>query len=143
MALYLVRDFMTTSVTTLSDDAKLLDAVLLLRRTGKRHLPILTGQEKIVGILSDRDLRLLTPSALAPVSLEEQNRIFQETPITAAMTKNPVCVLPDATVEQAIRLMQTKKIQCVLVEEKGKLCGIFTATDVMNVAQKLLREQKV
>lgn len=142
MAPYLVRDFMTTSVTTLRDDAMLLDAALLLRRTGKRHLPILAEQEKIVGILSDRDLRLLTPSVLTPVSPEEQNRIFHETPITAAMTKNPVCVLPDATVEQAIRLMQAKKIQCVLVEEKGKLCGIFTATDVMNVAQKLLGGMK-
>jgi acetoin utilization protein AcuB len=140
MTPYLVRDFMTTSVTTLPDDAKLLDAVLLLRRTGKRHLPILTAEEKVAGILSDRDLRLLTPSALAPVSLEEQNRIFSETPITSAMTKNPICVLPDSTVAQAIGLMQAKKIQCVLVEEKGKLCGIFTVTDVMNVAHKLLAE---
>lgn len=141
MSLYLVRDFMTTSVTTLSDDAKLLDAALLLRRTGKRHLPILSEEGRIVGILSDRDLRLLTPSVLAPLPLEEQNRIFQETPITAAMTRNPVCVLPDATVGQAIELMQAKKIQCVLVEDKGKLCGIFTVTDVMNVAQKLLTQK--
>lgn len=62
----LVRDFMTTSVTTLTDDAKLLDAILLLRRTGKRHLPILTAEEKIVGILSDRDLRLLNSLSIGP-----------------------------------------------------------------------------
>lgn len=131
---------MSTSVTTLTEDAKLLDAAMLLRRTGKRHLPVLNSEGKIVGIISDRDMRLLTPSALTPVSLEEQNKIFSETPLTSAMTRDPQCVLPDSEVGHAIERMQSHKIQCVLVEEKGKLCGIFTATDVMKLARKLLLE---
>jgi len=85
---------------------------------------------------------LLTPSALTPVSLEEQNRIFSETPITSAMTRNPITVLPDALVSYAIEQMLSNRIQCVLVEEKGKLCGIFTVGDAMKTAQRLLMERE-
>jgi CBS domain-containing protein len=138
----LVRDFMSTAVTTITDDAHLLDAALLLRRTGKRQLPVVNSAGCTVGILTDGDLRLLTPSALAPISTEEQNRVFRETPITAAMTKSPVSVLPDNTVSHAIELMQERRIQCVVVEEKGKLCGIFTVSDVLECAKQLLRERE-
>jgi acetoin utilization protein AcuB len=138
----LVRDFMSTAVTTITDDAHLLDAALLLRRTGKRQLPVVNSTGRTVGILTDGDLRLLTPSALTPVSAEEQNRIFRETPITAAMTKNPVSVLPDDTVSHAIELMQDRRIQYVVVEEKSKLCGIFTVSDVLQCAKQLLRERE-
>ncbi|HEY0566380.1 MAG TPA: CBS domain-containing protein, partial [Terriglobales bacterium] len=101
----LVRDYMNKAVSTLPDDAKLVDAVLLLRRTGKHHVPIVNSTGRVVGIISDRDIRLLTPSVLSPVGLDEQHRIFDETPISAAMTRNPVCVLPDEQVLHAIELM--------------------------------------
>ena len=142
MTPYTVRDFMSTAVTTLNDDCRLLDAIVLFRRTGKRHLPIVDTSGKIAGIITDRDLRLLTPSALAPVSLDEQNRIFSETPITSAMTRSPITVVPDSLVSYAIEQMQKNKIQCVLVEDKGKLSGIFTVTDVMKLAQRLLQERE-
>ena len=140
MAPYLVRDFMTYSVTTVNDDTMLLEAALLLHRTGRRHLPIINADGKAVGILSDRDLKRLTPSVLTPVSLEDQNRIFNETPITAAMTKDPITVLPDTTIRQAVDLMVGRKISCVLVEEKDKLVGILTITDVLGLLARLLDE---
>jgi acetoin utilization protein AcuB len=137
----LVRDYMSTTVNTLNDDARLLDAALLMRRTGRRHIPIVSSEGKIVGLLTDRDLRLLTPSALTPVSLEEQNKIFAETPISSAMTKTPITVLPDTTMQHALSLMQSRRIQCVLVEEKDKLCGILTVSDVLRLACDLLEER--
>jgi acetoin utilization protein AcuB len=137
----LVRDYMSKAVTTLNDDARLLDASLLMRRTGRRHLPIVDSDGKIVGIITDHDLLHLTPSALTPVPLEEQNRIFSETPIASAMTRSPICVLPDDTIEHALGLMQSRKIQCVLVEEKDKLCGILTVSDVLRLACDLLQER--
>jgi acetoin utilization protein AcuB len=137
----LVRDYMNKAVSTLPDDAKLVDAVLLLRRTGKHHVPIVNSTGRVVGIISDRDIRLLTPSVLSPVGLDEQHRIFDETPISAAMTRNPVCVLADEQVLHAIELMERHRIQSVLVEEKGKLCGILTVAEVLKIAHKLLADQ--
>ena len=75
----LVRDYMTTTLTTLNDDARLLDAALLIRRTGRRHVPIVSAATgKLVGIVSDRDVSRLAPSILSGQSEEEYNRIFED-----------------------------------------------------------------
>src|SRR6476646_4632887 len=60
-----VSAYMTRNVTTLRNDSHLLDAALLIRRTGKRHVPILDENGKLVGIISDRDVSRLSPSMLA------------------------------------------------------------------------------
>jgi acetoin utilization protein AcuB len=133
-----VRDYMTTSVTTLPDDARLLDAALLIRRTGKRHVPIVNSEDKVVGIISDRDVARLAPSMLAQMTPEEYNRVFEATPITKAMTKNPMTVSPDAPVAEAVALLYTKKIGALLAVEEGKLIGILTVNDMLGLLNELL-----
>lgn len=133
-----VRDYMTTSVTTLPDDARLLDAALLIRRTGKRHVPILTAEGKVVGIISDRDVSRLAPSMLAQMTPEDYNRVFEATPITKAMTRNPMIVSPDAPVAEAVSLLYTKKIGALLAVEDGKLVGILTVNDMLGLLNELL-----
>jgi len=133
-----VRDYMTTSVTTLPDDARLLDAALLIRRTGKRHVPILSPEGKVVGIISDRDVSRLAPSMLAHMTPEDYNRVFESTPITSAMTKSPMMVSPDAPVAEAVALLYTKKIGALLAVEDGKLVGILTVSDMLGLLNELL-----
>jgi acetoin utilization protein AcuB len=77
---YLVRDFMTAPVTSISHDARLLEAALTLRRTGFRHLPVVQG-ERLVGIISDRDVHRLAPSLLSKITAEEYNAVFENTPL--------------------------------------------------------------
>jgi acetoin utilization protein AcuB len=129
---------MTTSVTTLPDDARLLDAALLIRRTGKRHVPILTAEGKVVGIISDRDVSRLAPSMLAQMTPDDYNRVFEATPITRAMTKNPLMVSPDAPVAEAVALLYTKRIGALLAVEDGKLVGILTVSDMLGLLNELL-----
>jgi acetoin utilization protein AcuB len=135
-----VRDYMTRNVTTLSDDAKLLDAALMIRRTGKRHVPVVSAKTgKVVGILSDRDILRLTPSVLSGVTTEDEyNRIFEETPITKAMTKDPLGVSPDAPVVDAVQMLFSNKIGAVLAMEGGDLKGIITVTDMLGLLTELL-----
>jgi acetoin utilization protein AcuB len=135
-----VRDYMTRNVTTLADDVKLLDAALMIRRTGKRHVPIVSAETgKVVGIISDRDILRLTPSVLSgETSEEEYNRVFEETPITRAMTKNPLSVTPDAPVAEAVQLLFSKKIGAVLAMEDGDLKGILTVSDMLGLLSELL-----
>jgi len=88
-----VRDHMTRNVTTLLDDARLIDAALMIRRTGKRHVPVVSAADgKLVGIISDRDVARLAPSVLTTHDEEEYNRVFESTPITQGMTKEPVTI---------------------------------------------------
>ena len=134
-----VRDYMTSSVTTLTPDANLLDAALLIRRTGKRHVPVVSAEGKAVGILSDRDVSRLSPSVLSPLTPDEYNKIFEGTSVTLAMTKELVTIPPDAPVQKAVQLMHEKKISSVLVtEQDGKLVGIITVTDLLGLLDRLL-----
>jgi acetoin utilization protein AcuB len=130
---------MTSSVTTLTPDASLLDAALLIRRTGKRHVPVVSAEGKAVGILSDRDVGRLSPSVLSPLAPDEYNKIFEGTSVTLAMTKELVTIHPDSPVQKAVQLMHEKKISSVLVTQPdGKLVGIITVTDLLGLLDQLL-----
>ena len=134
-----VRDYMTSTVTSLTVDARLLDAALLIRRTGKRHVPVVSAEGKVLGIISDRDVSRLAPSVLSPLSPEDYNRIFEGTSVTLAMTKDPVTIHPDAPVQQAVQIMASKKFSSVLVTESdGKLVGIITVSDLLSLLGQLL-----
>ena len=139
----IVRDYMTRNVTTLPDDARLLDAALLIRRTGKRHVPIVSAATgKLVGIISDRDVSRLAPSILSEQSEEEYNRIFENTPITLAMTKNPITVKPDSPVLDAVQLFYGKKVSGLCVMQGDELQGIITLTDMLALMIELLGGSK-
>jgi acetoin utilization protein AcuB len=138
----LVRDYMTATVTTLTDDSKLLDAALMIRRTGKRHVPIVSAKTgKVVGIVSDRDVSRLAPSILSQQSEEEYNEIFENTPISLGMTKEPISVTPDAPISDAVQILYTKKISGLLVMENGELKGILTVTDMLGLLSEMLNEK--
>ncbi|HUK87526.1 MAG TPA: CBS domain-containing protein [Terriglobales bacterium] len=137
-----VRDYMTTKVTTLSDDARLLDAALLIRRTGKRHVPIVDGEGRVVGIISDRDVSRMAPSMLAKMTPEEYNAVFESTPITVAMTRNPIVVSPETPIEDAVSILYTKKIGALLAVESDKLVGILTVSDMLGLLNELLSKQE-
>jgi acetoin utilization protein AcuB len=129
---------MTTNVTTLTDDLRLLDAALMIRRTGKRHVPILSATTgKVIGIISDRDISRLAPSVLS-TNQDDYNRVFEETPITAAMTKAPITISPEANIVEAVQLLYSKKIGGLLAVENGELKGILTVSDMLGLLNELL-----
>lgn len=133
-----VRDYMTSAVSSLSEEAWLLDAALMIRRSGKRHVPVVTAENKVVGIISDRDVSRLAPSLLSGLTAEEYNRVFETTPIAQVMTKNPITIAPDAPIAEAVTLLHVKKIGALPVVENEKLVGILTVTDVLGLLQELL-----
>jgi CBS domain-containing protein len=133
-----VRDYMTTSVTTLNQDDRLLDAALLIRRTGKRHVPVLGPDGAVVGIVTDRDVNRLAPSMLSHMTAEEYNSVFEATPITLAMSKDPITVSPETPMREAVSLLYTKKIGALPVVEGGRLVGILTVSDMLRLLNEVL-----
>jgi len=133
---------MTGSVMTLTEEASLLDAALMIRRTGKRHVPILDKEGKPVGIISDRDVSRMAPSILTDITPEEYNSVFESTPITKAMTKNPITVPPESSIREAVSILYTKKIGALLVVDKGKLIGILTVNDMLGLLNGLLSRKE-
>lgn len=136
----LVRDIMTSELTTLEADAKLLDAALLMRSSGFRHLPVVKDG-RLVGLLSDRDVQRASPSMFSNISPEEYNRLFETTPIEKVMAKEPVSVSPDTTVAEVVRLMHQHKYGSIpVVEGDQQLVGIVTTTDMLRILSDLLEE---
>lgn len=131
----LVRDFMTTPATGIEADSRLLDAALTMRRSGFRHLPIVRG-EKLVGIITERDINRYAPSLLGNVSQEEYNAIFENTPLERVMTKNPISVSPDTPIRKVVAILHNKKLGCMPVVEDGRLVGIITVTDLLKLLHK-------
>lgn len=138
----LVREYMTSQVMSLKVDGRLLDAALFIRRTGKRHIPVVNDEGKVVGIISDRDVSRLAPSMLAGMTPEEYNQVFEATPITMAMTKDPICVGPDDPIRDAITLFYTKKVGALPVVEGGKVVGILTVTDMLGLLNELVNAKE-
>ncbi len=139
---YFVRDVMTAPVTSVPKDARLIDAALTLRTTGYRHLPIVDG-ERLVGLLSDRDLQRLTPSLLGKITQEEYNAIFEETQLERVMTRNPITTAPDVPLREVAAILQEKKLGCLPVVEADRLIGIVTKGDMLRVLLRLLEPTPV
>ena len=136
----LVRDVMTTDVTTLREDAALVDATLIFASSGVRHIPILNGK-KLVGIVTERDLKHYTPSILSGIPPAEYNRLMGSTPLSKIMTRDPATIEPGKTISEAVQMLYDRRIGCLPVVEDGELKGIITTTDMLNLLLQLLRER--
>ena len=132
-----VRDYMTSDPQTLDKRSTLLNAVLLLRRSELRHIPIL-DDDRLVGVLSDRDVARWAPSLLTSLTPQEYNRVFEETPVGKVMTRNPISVSPDAPLAEAVNLMYKHRLGCLPVLEAGRLSGIITVTDMLRALYDLI-----
>ena len=96
-----VRDYMTAEPQTLNVDSTLLDAVLLMRRSDLRHIPILENG-RVVGIITDRDVARFAPSILVTLSPQDYNRVFEDTPVARVMTRKLVSTTPEMTLSEAV-----------------------------------------
>lgn len=134
----LVREYMTPKVFTLSEHAMLLDAALMIRRTGKRHIPVLHEDGRLAGIVTDRDVSRTAPSLLGRITAEQYNAVYESTPITMAMTTNPITVTPETSMQVAVGLLHGRKIGALPVLENDRVVGILTVTDALGLLDSLL-----
>lgn len=125
----LIRDIMRSPAVAITADATLQDAYRTMRERGIRHLPVLEG-ERLVGVVTDRDLRLAT-SALAPSPLSPSSRV------SAVMSAAPLTADASDPVEDAARTMRERKIGCLPVLDDGRLIGIITGLDLLDALMRL------
>jgi CBS domain-containing protein len=133
----LVRDYMTPNPVTLESSQSLLEAVLLLRKAGFRHIPILE-QGRLAGIFTERDMWRFSPSLLLPTSQQDYNAVFEETLLEKVMSRNPQTIAPDAPLTQALDQITQNRHGCLPVMETDQLVGIITIRDMLRVLYDLL-----
>ena len=127
----LVKDRMSKSPITIKRDDSFQTALNLLRQGGVRHLPVLEGK-KLVGILTDRDLRQASPSPATSLSIYEIKYLLNKIVVEDLMVKDVITVPPATTIESAAKLLYEHKIGALpVVDEKEELLGIITETDIL------------
>jgi acetoin utilization protein AcuB len=134
----LVRDWMTEHLVTLSPEASVAEALTLCRKRRIRHIPIL-DEGRLVGIVSDRDLRDASPALGDP----ERARTLQEIRVADVMSREVITVDPLDSIENAAQQMYELKIESLPVVSEGavagagstvaeeEVLGIVTSSDVM------------
>ena len=134
----LVSRFMTRKPVTVAPEAPLEEATLLMEQHGFRHLPVVTGHE-VVGMLSDRDLRLGTGGhSLASLHLPEDAALPRT--VSEIMRTPVVCVESDERGPLAARHMIEQRIGALPVLEDGRLVGIVTETNLVSAFRDLCRD---
>jgi len=128
-----VSDWMTKKVYTVTQNDSISDAIKLLKEKKVKHLPVVKDGSRIVGILSDRDIKDYTPSKVSTFDIHELNYILFTTKVSKIMVKNVLIAGPDMPIEEAAMTMYDKNIGCLPVVDKDKLIGIISDKDLFRV----------
>ena len=126
-----VSERMTPHPVTVKPSDSINDAITKMQKGHFRHLPVVDDRGKLLGMLSDRDIRLIRPS-LAFVSHEDAALQLWSTAVRQAAMFDPVTIPLDASIEQAAELMLRWEIGGLpVVNEGGVLVGMITYTDLL------------
>ncbi len=121
---------MSRPVRTISPNTSISAAFRVMQDESIRHLPVVEDDGTLVGIVTDRDLRLMT-SSLHPAHFDG------DVPVRQAMSKDVVTATRRDPVEEAARLMRRQKIGCLPIYEDGELVGIVTGMDLLDALIRL------
>jgi acetoin utilization protein AcuB len=128
-----IRDAMTREVVTLGPEGSATQAMGLCRANNIRHLPIVEGG-RLVGLVSDRDLRDVSPPW---GTADEENAALGRVRVSDIMSTELVTIHPLDTIEHAAHELYERKIGCLPVVAEGELVGIITSSDMMRTLIEL------
>ncbi len=133
-----VRDIMTASTVTVTQCDSLQVARDRMLAHHCRRLPVLDENERVCGIITDRDLRLAVNSPLIMRERWQDDMLLQHTEVGACMTPDPICATPETPLTETITLLLQHKISGMPVIDHGRLVGIITVTDLLRTLQRIL-----
>lgn len=127
-----VEEFTTPNPITTTEDTGIDELLSIMKKEGIRHIPILRG-DKVVGIVSDRDIRVVSSLALNEKKL-----------VTASdlMSPDPVTVDAETSLDEVALQMSSLKIGSVIVNEGDRFLGVFTVTDALNALIEIIRSSR-
>ena len=123
-----VRDVMTWNVVTVSSDMPIMEARKIMDAHGIRRLPVV-DKGRLMGMVSKERITRTAPSPATSLSVWEINYLLAKMTVKEVMSKDPVTVDPEMSVEAAIALAQKKGVGALPVVENHKLVGIATTND--------------
>jgi len=135
-----VKDLMRTHIVTLhfTDTLNVAEDIMSMGRI--RHLPVLDGGNRVVGIVTQRDLYKASISSVLGFDRAREHEWLGKVKVQDIMTTTVTMIGAEAGVVEAVDKMVTEKIGCLpVVDEQGKLMGLLTETDCLRCFRDLLK----
>jgi len=120
------------NLVTVSPQDNLEIAFQLMVTNKIRHLPVVE-EDRLVGIISDRDLKSALIHAHNGLPVHDFFMIPPKVPVSQVMTRDPIHITPDTDIEEAARMMYKQKIGSLPVVEDGSVVGIITESDILAI----------
>jgi len=132
-----IGEIMTSNPVFLDQDDSMVEATRVLKEKGFKHLPVTNGEGKnLVGVITDRDLKRASASNATTLEIHELLYLLDKVKIGDIMTRSPVTVTPEDSVESAANLMIDRHIGCLPVLRDNRLTGIVTKDDLLKLVAK-------
>jgi acetoin utilization protein AcuB len=125
-----VSDLMSRIVISTPATTPVLEARALMQQERIRHL-LVVGDGRLLGIVTDRDIRLNLPSPATSLSVWEVNHLLARLTVDKVMTRAVITIDPDRDAREAAWIMVDHKIGALPVLEGERLLGIITETDLL------------
>jgi len=135
-----VKDIMQRDVVALGleDSLDVADDIMMLGRV--RHLPVVAGESRLVGLVTQRDLFKASLASVLDLGRTVEHDWLKAIPVRVVMATEIETASPTDSLKTAVDRMITKKIGCLPVVEEGKLLGLLTETDCLKVLASALTE---
>lgn len=126
-----VKDLMSDKCETVSPDAHLRDVLIKMNRAGYRHLPVV-ADERLVGIITDRDVRLAVNSPVIKEAADlSREKVLDEVRVDGCMTPGPQFVTSATPLHEVAEILVLNKFGALPVVDDGKLVGMISSIDFL------------
>ncbi len=138
----LVKNWMSKPVITIDADASMHDAIKLLKNHNIKMLPVME-KGKLVGVVSDRDIKRASASDATSLEIHELLYLISKIKIEEIMTKNPITVPQDYTVEETAEILLKHNISGVpVIDQYREVVGTITQNDIFKILISLTGAEK-
>ena len=127
-----LSEIMNRDLVTVDKQASLRRARRILDQYRIRHLLVVEGK-RLVGIVTDRDLRQAAPSSKSPLTISERQEFMDELKVLEVMSRKLITASSTTTIREAARVMVREKIGCLPVVDGNQLVGIVTQADLLEM----------
>jgi CBS domain-containing protein len=135
-----VAEMMTTDVVSVEESDHLSNLLESLQALRFRHLPVTDGN-RLIGLLTERDLLRLSTSNLLPHRMQQDHALFERFRVRDVMQRGVVTVTPETPVRDAGKLLLDQKLGCLpVVNAANELVGIVTSSDFVAAVTKAAKD---
>jgi acetoin utilization protein AcuB len=132
IAMLTVSDLMTVDPDTVRFDTPLREVINIMKVESCRQLPVVDANGRLVGIVTDRDVRLAMNSPIVLHGRWQDDDLINTATASSCMTPDPITVTPDTPAYRAAEMLSAYKFGALPVVDEGNLVGIITVTDYLD-----------